>query len=106
MRKVILTMQMTLDGFSTGPNDEWILFDLSVRKKCGKTSMKKCGKILILRTLLFSDEELIKYGRNIVAAANNPQSSESDKKFSRYADETRKFVVRSTDSVKNGKTPL
>ncbi len=88
---------MTLDGFSTGPNDE-----MDYLPPFNDSSMWKDLHEEMWRNLEAADTFIL--GRRTYqiwekywpAAASNPQSSESDKRFSRYVDETKKIVISST----------
>jgi dihydrofolate reductase len=90
-------MQMTLDGFSTGPNDE-----MDYLPPFNEANMWKDLHEEMWKNLELADAAIL--GRRTYqiwekywpAAASNPQSSESDKRFSRYADETKKIVISST----------
>jgi dihydrofolate reductase len=88
---------MTLDGFSTGPNDE-----MDYLPPFNDENMWKDLHEEMWKNLEFADTAIL--GRKTYqiwekywpAAAKNPQSTENDKKFSRYADETKKIVISST----------
>ncbi len=88
---------MTLDGFSTGPNDEMDYLPPFGKEKMWKDLHDEMWKNLDLAdTVILGRSTYQIWEKYWPAAASNPQSSESDKKFSRYADETRKIVVSST----------
>ena len=97
MRKVILSMQMTLDGFSTGPNDEMDYLPLFTNEMMWKDLHEEMWKNLeVADTFILGRRTYQIWEKYWPAAANNPQSSESDKRFSRYADETQKIVISNT----------
>ncbi|MGA3291032.1 MAG: dihydrofolate reductase family protein [Candidatus Bathyarchaeia archaeon] len=97
MRKIILSMQMTLDGFSTGPNDEMEYLPSFTDENMWKDLHEEMWKNLDLAdTVILGRRTYQIWEKYWPAAASNPQSSESDKKFSRYADEIRKIVISST----------
>jgi dihydrofolate reductase len=97
MRKVILGMQMTLDGYSTGLNDEMDYLppfnDLDLWRDLQQD---------MWRTLEDADTFLL--GRRTYqiweqywpAAASNPQSTENDRRFSSFAEQTQKIVFSNT----------
>ena len=88
---------MTLDGFSTGPNDEMDYLPPFSEESMWKDLHEEMWKNLDLAdTVILGRRTYQIWEKYWPAAASNPQSSESDKKFSRYADETRKIVVSST----------
>ena len=97
MRKVILSMQMTLDGFSTGPNDEMDYLPPFTNEKMWKDLHEEMWKNLeSADTFILGRRTYQIWEKYWPAAATNPQSTESDKRFSRYADETQKIVISNT----------
>jgi dihydrofolate reductase len=97
MRKVILSMQMTLDGFSTGPNDEMDYLPPFNDENMWKDLHEEMWKNLeAVDTFILGRRTYQIWEKYWPAAANNPQSTENDKRFSRYADETQKIVISST----------
>ncbi len=101
MRKLILSMQMTLDGYSTGPNDEMDYLpsftDENMWRDLHEEMWKNLGDI---DTFILGRRTYQIWETYWPTAANNPQSTDSDKKFSRFADETKKIVISNTlDSV-------
>jgi dihydrofolate reductase len=97
MRKVILAMQMTLDGFSTGPNGEmdWLpAFDNEEAWK--DLHQEMWNQIENADTMLLGRVTYQIWETYWPAAATNPNSTENDRKFSRYAEETQKIVVSNT----------
>ena len=90
-------MQMTLDGFSTGPNDEMDYLPPFNDENMWKDLHEEMWKNLTLAdTAILGRRTYQIWEKFWPAAAKNPQSTESDKKFSRYADETKKIVISST----------
>lgn len=97
MRKVILSMQTTLDGFSTGPDDEMDYLPPFNDEKMWKDLHEEMWKNLEgADTFILGRKTYQIWEKYWPAAASNPQSTESDVKFSRYADETQKIVISST----------
>ena len=97
MRKVILSMQMTLDGFSTGPADEMDYLPPFTNEKMWKDLHEEMWKNLeSADTFILGRRTYQIWEKYWPAAATNPQSTESDKRFSRYADETQKIVISNT----------
>jgi dihydrofolate reductase len=97
MRKVLLSMQMTLDGFSTGPNDEMDYLPPFSNEKMWKDLHEDMWKNLEeTDTLILGRKTYQIWEKYWPAAASNPQSTESDKMFSRYAEETQKIVISNT----------
>ena len=97
MRKVILSMQMTLDGFSTGPNDEMDYLPPFTDEKMWRDLHEEMWKNLEAADTFILGRRTYQIWENYwPAAASNPQSTESDKRFSRFADEAQKIVVSST----------
>ncbi len=88
---------MTLDGFSTGPNDEMEYLPSFTDENMWKDLHDEMWKNLDRAdTVILGRRTYQIWEKYWPAAASNPQSSESDKKFSRYADETKKIVISST----------
>ncbi len=97
MRKVILSMQTTLDGFSTGPDDEMDYLPPFNDEKMWKDLHEEMWKNLEgADTFILGRKTYQIWEKYWPAAASNPQSTESNVKFSRYADETQKIVISST----------
>ena len=108
MRKVILSMQMTLDGFSTGPNDEMDYLPPFTNDMMWKDLHEEMWSNLeAADTFILGRRTYQIWEKYWPAAASNPQSTESDKRFSRFADETQKIVISNTlDRVEWKKTRL
>ena len=108
MRKMILSMQMTLDGFSTGPNDEMDYLPSFTDEKMWKDLHEEMWKNLeATDTVILGRRTYQIWEKYWPAAASNPQSTENDKRFSRYADETQKIVISNTlDKVEWKNTKL
>jgi len=97
MRKIILSMQMTLDGFSTGPNDEMDYLPPFNDEKMWKDLHEEMWKNLeAADTFVLGRKTYQIWEKYWPAAASNPQSTENDVKFSHFADKIQKIVVSST----------
>ena len=97
MRKVILSMQMTLDGFSTGPNDEMDYLPPFTNEEMWKDLHEEMWKNLeAADTFILGRRTYQIWEQYWPSVASNPQSTESDKRFSRFADETQKIVISNT----------
>ncbi len=97
MRKVILGMQMTLDGFSTGPKGEMDYlppFDNEALWK--ELHQEMWNQLNSTDTLLLGRVTYQIWEKYWPAAANNPSSTENDIKFSKYAEGTPKIVFSKT----------
>ena len=97
MRNVILSMNMSLDGFVAGPNDEmdWLPpfndDDLWKDIHAQMWETLRSVDVFLLGRVTYQIWE--KYWP---AAARNPASTKNDREFSRYADETQKVVFSRT----------
>ena len=97
MRKLILSMQMTLDGFSTGPNGEMDYLPPFINEELWKDLHEEMWKNLeAADTFVLGRRTYQIWEQYWPAAANNPQSTENDRRFSRYAEETQKIVISNT----------
>jgi len=97
MRKVILSMQMTLDGFSTGPNDEMDYLPSFTNEMMWKDLHQEMWRNLeAADTFILGRRTYQIWEKYWPAAANNSKSTESDIRFSRFADETQKIVISNT----------
>ncbi len=97
MRKIILSMQMTLDGFSTGPNDEMDYLPPFTNEMMWKDLHQEMWKNLeAADTFILGRRTYQIWEKYWPAAASNPQSTENDKRFSKFADETQKIVISNT----------
>ena len=97
LRKVILAMQMTLDGFSTGLNGEmdWLPpFDNEEAWK--DLHQEMWNQLNNADTMLLGRVTYQIWETYWPSAATNPKSSESDRKFARFAEETQKIVFSNT----------
>lgn len=97
MRKVILSMMMSLDGFVAGPNDEmdWLppFNDEALWKDMHKQMWENLRSV---DTLLLGRATYRIWETYWPAATTNPASTKNDLDFSRYADETQKVVFSRT----------
>lgn len=100
MRK-ILSMQMTLDGYSTGPNDEMdYLPPFNDESQWADLHQEMWKNLKTVDTLILGRRTYQIWEKYWPAAASSPQSTENDKRFSQYADKTQKIVISNTlDSV-------
>ena len=97
MRKLFLSMQMTLDGFSTGPNDEMDYLPSFTDESMWRDLHEEMWRNLeAVDTFILGRRTYQIWEKYWPAAGKNPQSTDSDKKFSRFADETKKIVISST----------
>ncbi len=108
MRKVVLAMQMTLDGFSTGPNGEMNYLPPFDNENLWKDLHQEMwNQLNSVDTLLLGRVTYQIWEKYWPAAANNTSSSENDIKFSKYAEKTQKIVFSKTlDLVKWQNTTL
>jgi len=108
MRKLILSMQMTLDGFSTGPNGEMDYLPPFTDENLWRDLHEEMWKNLEAADTFILGRKTYQIWENYwPAAASNPQSSINDKRFSRYAEETQKIVISNTlDTVEWKNTKL
>ena len=108
MKKVILSMMVTLDGYGTGPNDamDWLPpFDNEALWKDLHADMWK--NLRKVDTLLLGRVTYQIWEKYWPAAGANPASCENDRDFSKYAEETQKIVFsRTLDKVEWKNTRL
>ncbi|MDD1743721.1 MAG: dihydrofolate reductase family protein, partial [Methanomassiliicoccales archaeon] len=97
MRKVILGMMMSLDGYAAGPNDEMDWLPPFNDESLWEDAHEEMWKVLDSADTILLGRKTFQIWENYwPAAGKNPSSSESDKRFSRYADETEKVVLSNT----------
>ena len=97
MRKLFLSMQMTLDGFSTGPNDEMDYLPPFTNENIWRDLHEEMWRNLDdVDTFILGRRTYQIWEQYWPAVGSNPQSTDNDKKFSRFADETKKIVISST----------
>jgi len=108
MRKIVLPMMMTLDGFVAGPNGEmdWLPpFDDGALWEDLHEEM--WTKLRSVDTLLLGRVTYQIWETFWPAAVSNPRSTKSDIEFSRFADRTQKVVFSKTlDKVEWKNTKL
>ncbi|HLE53898.1 MAG TPA: dihydrofolate reductase family protein [Thermoplasmata archaeon] len=108
MRKIVLPMMMTLDGFVAGPNGEmdWLPpFDDGALWEDLHEEM--WTKLRSVDTLLLGRVTYQIWETFWPAAGSNPRSTKSDIEFSRFADRTQKVVFSKTlDKVEWKNTKL
>src|SRR5688572_24077028 len=97
MRKVVLAMMVTLDGFAVGPKEEmdWLppFNDEALWKDIHEEMWSQLRSV---DTLLLGRVTYKIWETYWPAAATNPSSTRSDIEFSRYADRTQKVVFSKT----------
>ena len=97
MRKVILGMQMSLDGYGAGPNDEMDWLPPFNDESLWQDANEEMWKVLdSVDTILLGRRTYQIWEKYWPAAGKNPSSSANDKRFSRYADEVEKVVLSNT----------
>ncbi len=88
---------MTLDGYSTGPNGEMDYLPPFNDEKMWSDLHEEMWKNLdSADTIVLGRKTYQIWEKYWPAAVTNPKSSESDKKFSKYAEETQKIVISSS----------
>lgn len=92
MRKVIMQLELTLDGFYAGPNEEfdWFTLDAEAWKLRNDYFHSKIDTVLLGRK---NYQGFFGYWP---AVATNPAASETDLSFSRWLDEVPKVVFSKT----------
>jgi dihydrofolate reductase len=97
MRKVILAMQMTLDGFSTGPNGEmdW-LPPFNDEKSWKDLHGEMWNQLRSVDTFLLGRVTYQIWEKYWPATATSPSSTRNDIEFSRFAEKTQKIVFSKT----------
>ncbi len=97
MRKVVLGMQMTLDGYSTGPNDEMDYLPSFTNEDLWRDLHQDMWRELDnADTFLLGRKTYQIWEQYWPAVASKPQASESDKRFSQFADQAQKIVFSNT----------
>lgn len=91
MRKVVLAMQVSLDGFTVGPNGEmdWISVDDQVWEYVN-------DQLRSVDTFLLGRVTYQQWEYYWPAALTNPSSTKNEIEFSRLADKTQKIVFSRT----------
>jgi dihydrofolate reductase len=104
MRKMFLAMQTTLDGYAAGPNDEmeWLPpFDNEQLWKEAHAEM--WNNLRNVDTMVLGRRTYQIWEKFWPAAGANPKSSDSDRRFSRFAEDVQKIVLSNTLSEANWK---
>jgi dihydrofolate reductase len=95
MRKVILAMQITVDGFVCGPNDEmdWLID--------GDEDWKELFRdIESVDTILLGRKMYPGYAGYWRSVLTNPNANKDELKYARYADRTPHIVFSKSASIK------
>jgi dihydrofolate reductase len=97
MRKVILSMMMSLDGYVAGPNGEmdW-LPDFKKEELWEEIHAEMWKQLRTADTFLLGRMTYQIWEYYWPAAAANPSSTKNDIEFSRFADKTQKVVFSKT----------
>ena len=97
MRKVILSMMMTLDGYSTGPNGEMDYLPPFDNVELWKELHEEMwAQLRNIDTFLLGRVTYKIWESYWPSAALNPNSTQSDIDFSKFADKTQKVVFSKT----------
>ncbi|MBF6595872.1 MAG: dihydrofolate reductase family protein [Thermaceae bacterium] len=91
MRKLIMQLELTLDGFYAGPNEEFDWFRLDPDQWKMKVDL-----FSTIDTVLLGRKNYVGFGSYWPSVVNNPASTETDIKFSRWLDEVPKVVFSKT----------
>lgn len=91
MRKLIMQLEMTLDGFYAGPNEEFDWFTLDPEQW-----KMKFGMFSTIDTVLLGRKNYVGFGGYWPTVVNNPASTETDIKFSHWLDAVSKVVFSKT----------
>lgn len=91
MRKLIMQMQLTLDGFYAGPNEEFDWFTLDQ-----EAWQARVEQFSTVDTGLLGRKNYEGFHGYWPAVVNNPASTETDIKFSRWLDDIPKVVFSKT----------
>jgi dihydrofolate reductase len=97
MRKIILGMMMSLDGYAAGPNDEMDWLPAFDDESMWRDAHEEMWNVLdSVDTVLLGRRTYQIWEKYWPAAGKNPSSSKNDLRFSRFADETQKIVFSNT----------
>jgi dihydrofolate reductase len=91
MRKLIMQLELTLDGFYAGPNEEFDWFRLD--QDLWNMRVEQFNQI---DTVLLGRKNYQGFGGYWPTVVNNPSATETDIKFSRWLDEIPKVVFSKT----------
>jgi dihydrofolate reductase len=91
MRKLIMQLELTLDGFYAGPNEEFDWFVLE--PELWKMRVEQFDQI---DTVLLGRKNYQGFGGYWPTVINSPSATETDIKFSRWLDEIPKVVFSRT----------
>lgn len=91
MKKLIMQLELTLDGFYAGPNEEFDWFSLDQDQWKMKVDLFNT-----IDTVLLGRKNYVGFGGYWPTVVNHPDASETDIKFSRWLDEIPKVVFSKT----------
>jgi dihydrofolate reductase len=91
MRKLIMQMELTLDGFYAGPKEEFDWFTLDQ-----EAWQRRVDQLSTIDTVLLGRKNYLGFGSYWPTVVNNPASTETDIKFSRWLDDIPKVVFSKT----------
>jgi dihydrofolate reductase len=91
MRKIIMQLELTLDGFYAGPKEEfdWFTLDQELWKM-------RVDQLSAVDTVLLGRKNYRGFGGYWPTVVNSPASTETDVKFSRWLDDVPKVVFSKT----------
>jgi dihydrofolate reductase len=91
MKNLIMQLELTLDGFYAGPNEEFDWFSLD--PELWKMRVEQFSTV---DTVLLGRKNYVGFGHYWPKVVNNPASTETDIKFSRWLDDIPKVVFSKT----------
>jgi dihydrofolate reductase len=97
MRKMILSMTVTLDGYAAGPNDEMDWLPPFDNERLWKDANEEMwNQLENVDAMILGRRTYELWEKYWPAAGKNPASSENDRRFSHFADDTQKIVLSTT----------
>lgn len=104
MRKMFLAMQTSFDGYAAGLNDEMDWLPPFDREELWKDAHEEMwNNLSTVDTMVLGRKTYQIWENYWPAAGTNPKSSDSDRRFSRFAEDTQKIVLSKTMSEANWK---
>jgi dihydrofolate reductase len=91
MKKLIMQLELTLDGFYAGPKEEFAWFTLNQ-----DLWKMRVGQFSTIDTVLLGRKNYQGFGGYWPTVVDNPASTETDIKFSRWLDNISKVVFSKT----------